>query len=189
MAKTGSGDDRYPTVTMRSYEIHVRGELPGDVFPEPDPLQVTVEEPQTVLRGSIRGQAALHGILLRLQGLGVGLVEMRQLPDEPFMGCTTVSVEIVVTGVLGDVAARALVDASVERRQVLVVSALDTLDALSWLSASGVEVLAVRERLVSHERSCTPHVSGDWATDPVRSLDAGALPRQCPQPGGTTSTR
>ena len=173
---------------MKSYEIHVHGELPGDVFPELGRLQVTVDEPRTVLRRSIRGQAALRGILLRLQRLGIGLVEMRQLPDDPITGCTTVSVEIVVTGALGDVAARAFADAAVERRQVLVVSPQNTLDALSWLTASGVEVLTVRERADHNGRSCSPHVSREWATGPGRSMDADAHPRQCPQPGGATST-
>jgi hypothetical protein len=69
-------------VKTKSYEIHVRGELPDDVLQELGGLQVSAEEPQTVLRGSIRDQAALHGILLRLQSLGIELVEMRQLPDE-----------------------------------------------------------------------------------------------------------
>lgn len=55
-------------VRRKWYEIHVRGELPDDVLVELGGLQVSVEEPQTVLRGSIRDQAALHGILLRLHG-------------------------------------------------------------------------------------------------------------------------
>ena len=66
----------------KAYEIHVRGELPDDVLPELGGLQVSVEKPETVLRGSIRDQAALHGILQRLQSLGIEIVEMRQLPDE-----------------------------------------------------------------------------------------------------------
>jgi hypothetical protein len=57
-----------------------------------------------------------------------------------------VNVEIVVTGALGDLAILAFSDLAVERRQVLVTSAPDTLDALDRLTARGVEVLAVRER-------------------------------------------
>jgi hypothetical protein len=68
-------------VRTKSYEIHVRGDLPDWVLLELGGLEVCLEKPQTVLRGSIRDQAALHGILQRLQSLGIELVEMRQLPD------------------------------------------------------------------------------------------------------------
>jgi hypothetical protein len=57
-----------------------------------------------------------------------------------------VNVEIVVTGALGDLAIRAFADLAVERRQVVVASAPDTLDALYRLTARGIEILAVRER-------------------------------------------
>ena len=37
---------------------------------------------ETVLHGDIRDQAELHGILDRVQGLGLELVEVRRLPNE-----------------------------------------------------------------------------------------------------------
>ena len=64
------------------YEIHFRGDLPDDVLLELSGLEVRLEEPRTVLRGAIRDQAALQGILLRLSGLGIELVEVRRFPDE-----------------------------------------------------------------------------------------------------------
>jgi DNA-binding CsgD family transcriptional regulator len=177
-------------VTTRSYEIHVRGELRGDVLPELDGIHVTVAEPKTVLRGSVRDQAALHGILLRLHRLGIELVEMRQFPGEiPFTAGATVNVEIVVAGALGDVAIQAFADTVVERRQVLVTSAPDILDALSRLTAQGFEVLAVRERPVADGRARYVHVSGEWATGPGRSQHGGVLAGHSPQPGGTISTQ
>lgn len=36
---------------------------------------------ETVIRGSIRDQAELHGVLDRLQRFGLELVEVRRLPD------------------------------------------------------------------------------------------------------------
>ena len=37
---------------------------------------------ETVLHGDIRDQAELHGILDRVQGLGLELIEVRRLPNE-----------------------------------------------------------------------------------------------------------
>jgi DNA-binding CsgD family transcriptional regulator len=189
MARTAGVIAGRPIVTIRSYEIHVRGELRDDVLPELAGLQATVEEPQTVLRGSIRDQAALHGILVRLQErLGIELVEMRQFPDEiPFMGRATV--ELVVTGALGDVAMGAFGDTALERRQVLVTSAADTFDALDRLTARGVEVLAVRERPVPEELARCVHMSGEAATGPKRGPQGGVPPRHCQRPGGTATTQ
>jgi hypothetical protein len=68
------------TVTAKLYEIHVRGPLPDDVLEELGRLRVSAETPRTVLRGPVRDQAALLGVLLRLQNIGVELVEVRQLP-------------------------------------------------------------------------------------------------------------
>jgi len=36
---------------------------------------------ETVLHGDIRDQAELHGILDRVQGLGLELIEVRRLPN------------------------------------------------------------------------------------------------------------
>jgi hypothetical protein len=44
-------------VTSKSYEIHVLGQLPDDVLRELGGLRVSVERPQTVLRGHVRDQA------------------------------------------------------------------------------------------------------------------------------------
>ena len=65
----------------KTYEIHVRGQVPGDVLDELGGLRVTVEEPQTVLRGPVRDQSALQGILHRLANLGFEIVEVRLLPN------------------------------------------------------------------------------------------------------------
>ena len=68
-------------MSAKTYEFHVRGRLTDDVLQELRGLRVCVERPQTVLRGPVRDQAALHGILRRLHGMGIELVEVRELPE------------------------------------------------------------------------------------------------------------
>jgi hypothetical protein len=41
-----------------------------------------VEPVDTVLRGPVADQEGLHGILARLQDMGLELVEIRQLPSD-----------------------------------------------------------------------------------------------------------
>lgn len=43
-------------------------------------MEVTIEPTETILRGDIVDQAQLHGILERVQLLGVELIEVRQVP-------------------------------------------------------------------------------------------------------------
>jgi len=67
-------------VLAKSFEIHVRGTLPPDVVADFEYLQAEVVPAETVLRGVLPDQAALYGVLLRLQALGLELVEIRQVP-------------------------------------------------------------------------------------------------------------
>jgi hypothetical protein len=71
------------TVTGTLYEIHVVGPLPDTLLEELGRLRVQAEETRTVLRGPVRDQAALLGVLLRLQKVGIELVEVRQFSDPP----------------------------------------------------------------------------------------------------------
>lgn len=61
------------------YEIRVSGPVPESVLVETEGLKVVIEPVQTILRGPVRDQAALHGIINRLQRLGVELIEVRRV--------------------------------------------------------------------------------------------------------------
>jgi hypothetical protein len=75
-------------MTGRLFEIRVRGTVPEDVLAEASGMRVVVEPAQTVLRGSVRDQAALQGLLSRLHDLGLELVEVRRLHPAAEAGTT-----------------------------------------------------------------------------------------------------
>ena len=61
------------------YEIRVEGVVPSDVLAEIDGVRAAIQPLGTILRGTVVDQAALHGVINRLQGLGLELVEVRRL--------------------------------------------------------------------------------------------------------------
>lgn len=61
------------------YEISVSGELPRSVLDEVEHFSVEVVPVRTVMRGPVADQAALHGIINRLQSLGLELIEVRRI--------------------------------------------------------------------------------------------------------------
>ena len=63
-----------------SYEIRIKGRLSDSVLAAFEGLTATVEPVETVLYGPIEEQSSLHGLLDRIQSLGLELVEIRQLP-------------------------------------------------------------------------------------------------------------
>jgi hypothetical protein len=65
-----------------SYEIRIKGRLTESLLAAFEGLTATVEPVETVLHGPVQDQAALHGLLDRIQSLGLELVEVRRLPDE-----------------------------------------------------------------------------------------------------------
>jgi len=60
-------------------EIRVAGMVPAELLEEIEGVQVVTRSVETVLRGSMDDQAALIGMINRLQSLGVELREVRQL--------------------------------------------------------------------------------------------------------------
>jgi hypothetical protein len=69
--------------TEARYEIRVRGRVSSAVLATFDPLESDVERVETILHGPVRDQAELHGLLHRLQALGLELIEVRRLPAWP----------------------------------------------------------------------------------------------------------
>ena len=61
------------------YEIRVAGVLPPEVLLDFDRLTASVEPVETVVHGRITDQAALHGLLARLETFGVQVIEVRRL--------------------------------------------------------------------------------------------------------------
>jgi len=61
------------------YEIRVSGVLPPEALLDFDRLTASVEPVETVLHGPIQDQAALNGLLARLEAYGVEVLEIRRL--------------------------------------------------------------------------------------------------------------
>jgi hypothetical protein len=81
-AATASRRDEGDVDMSTEYEIRVSGLVPDSVLAEIEGVQVIVEPVQTVLRGPVVDQAALHGIINRLQRLGLDLIEVRRLAEQ-----------------------------------------------------------------------------------------------------------
>jgi hypothetical protein len=63
------------------YEIRVSGTLPPEALLDFDRLTASVEPVETVVHGPLRDQAALNGLLARLETLGVKVMEIRRLHE------------------------------------------------------------------------------------------------------------
>jgi hypothetical protein len=61
------------------YEIRVTGVLPPEALLDFGRLTASVEPVETVLHGPIQDQAALNGLLARLETFGVQILEIRRL--------------------------------------------------------------------------------------------------------------
>jgi hypothetical protein len=68
-------------VNTSRYEIRVRGRLGETLLASFEGFDAEVEPVETILRGSIADQAALHGILDQIQELGLELVEVRRVGE------------------------------------------------------------------------------------------------------------
>jgi hypothetical protein len=66
-------------VSSPYYEIRIAGVLPSEALLDFDRLTVSVEPVETVVHGPLRDQAALAGLLARLEAFGIQLLEVRRL--------------------------------------------------------------------------------------------------------------
>jgi hypothetical protein len=69
-------------VASSYYEIRVAGILPPEALLDFDRLTASVEPVETVVHGPIQDQAALHGLLARLETFGVQVIEVRRLHEK-----------------------------------------------------------------------------------------------------------
>ena len=65
------------------YEIRVSGRLSDTVTEAFEDFTASVKPAETVMRGEVRDQSELQGVLSRLQSLGLELIEVRQLGPRP----------------------------------------------------------------------------------------------------------
>jgi hypothetical protein len=63
-----------------SYEIRIRGRVTEPLLASFEGMASELEPVETVLHGPVRDQAALHGLIDRIQALGLELIEVRRLP-------------------------------------------------------------------------------------------------------------
>ena len=69
------------------FEIVVKGRIGATLLPSLDDLDVRAEGPDsTSLRGWLPDQSAVHGVLRRLDQLGVEVLSLRRLPEGPTPG-------------------------------------------------------------------------------------------------------
>jgi hypothetical protein len=73
------GGAHAPVVASAGYEIKVKGRLSDTVTSVFEDFTASVKPAETTLRGEIRDQAELHGLLEQLQSLGLELIEVRRL--------------------------------------------------------------------------------------------------------------
>lgn len=61
------------------YEIRIRGRLSDSLCGAFEEFTTAVKPAETVMRGELRDQSELHGLLDRIQSLGLELIEVRRL--------------------------------------------------------------------------------------------------------------
>jgi len=65
------------------YEIHIKGRVSAQLLSVFEGMEASEQSVETVLRGPVADQAALHGLLDRVQALGLELIEVRRVSDPP----------------------------------------------------------------------------------------------------------
>jgi hypothetical protein len=62
------------------YEIRIKGRLSDSLCGAFEEFTAAVQPAETVMRGPVRDQSELQGLLARIQSLGLELIEVRRLP-------------------------------------------------------------------------------------------------------------
>ena len=64
------------------YEIRIKGRLSDSLSGAFEDFNAAVKPAETVMRGELRDQSELHGVLDQIQSLGLELIEVRRLEDD-----------------------------------------------------------------------------------------------------------
>lgn len=67
-------------VPATGYEFRIKGRLSDSVTDAFEGFTSSVKPAETVVRGELRDQAELHGVLQQIRALGLELIEVRRLP-------------------------------------------------------------------------------------------------------------
>jgi hypothetical protein len=70
-------------VGAANYEIRIKGRISESLLPAFEGLAVTTEPVETIVYGPIADQEAVHRLLIKLESLGLEVVEFRRLPGDP----------------------------------------------------------------------------------------------------------
>jgi hypothetical protein len=73
--------DRRPS--LAGYQIRIRGHLGTTTLRAFPTFHAGTQGQDTLLRGAVADQAALHGVLAQIEALGLELLELRRMPGEP----------------------------------------------------------------------------------------------------------
>jgi len=68
--------------TGKVYRIVVRSELSDRYAPAFEGMQIEAKDGETIPRGEVIDQPHLHGILARINGLGLELLSVQALPED-----------------------------------------------------------------------------------------------------------
>ena len=68
--------------TGKVYRIVVRSELSDRYAPAFEGMQIEAKGGETILTGEVIDQPHLHGILARINGLGLELLSVQALPED-----------------------------------------------------------------------------------------------------------
>ena len=79
MIRRHPGEPDARAVASTGYEIKVKGRLSDTVTSIFEDFTASVKPAETTLRGAIRDQAELHGLLEQLHSLGLELIEVKRL--------------------------------------------------------------------------------------------------------------
>jgi hypothetical protein len=68
--------------TGKVYRIVVRSELSDRYAPAFEGMQIEAKDGETILTGEVIDQPHLHGILARINGLGLELLSVQAMPED-----------------------------------------------------------------------------------------------------------